>query len=529
VRLWDGPDRPHATLEGHADYDNGVALSPSGRMVLSASSDQTLRLWEFGGARLVGVLEGHEAPVSACVFGPDGRFAVSAGWDGTVRLWDVASRSAAGVLEGHDGSVGAVAVAPSGRQAASGGVDRTVRVWDLAARRSVKSLVGHEAEVTSVAFLPDGRHVVSASRDKTVRLWDVATGAGVRTLTHDGAVLTLAPLPSGNALLCGGTELALILWRLEWEADLAAATVRPRATVAVPVPPPTRSWDDIQRAAPRAAAREAAAGVARRARRALPRARVLGVAALLAAAVIGGYFVLRPSRHELGFSRHRAQQSSQRVWVTDVLRYAGDCAEGYETYLERARGPASDDVIGCLVKLQAPGLADVFLRDLDFAAADSIEGERKRRNAVSLMVGLGDAAVPSLCAALPHGREDVRWVAARALGMIATPAVVACLPEALRAGDPEGRAAAATALWVTIGRGVVPPPQAWEMARALGADPDPRVREAAVPVLAMFDYEHAQAALTGLEADPDPRVAAAASQTRAALKAFHDLNPDLPY
>jgi WD40 repeat protein/serine/threonine protein kinase len=534
VRLWDGSGRLLRTLEGHGDYVNGVALAPSGRTVLSASSDQTLRLWDFASGRMLGALEGHEAPVSACAFGTDGRYAVSAGWDGVVRLWDVASRAPAGALQGHEGSVGSVAVSPTGRQAVSGGLDRTICVWDLAGRRLVRQLTGHEAEVTALAWLPDGHHLVSASRDKDVRLWDAASGRCVRTLTHGGAVLSVAALSSGNAILCGGTELALTLWRLDWEADMAAATtiVKPRAreTVAMRTPAATQAWDDIRKAAPRAAAREAAVDVARRARRALPRAQVVGIAALLMAAVIGGYFVLRAPRRDLGLSRHRAEQSRQDVWVSDVARYAGECADGYEQYLERARERSvPDDVIGCLVKLQQPGIVDVYFRDMQLQDEEPPVAERKRRNAVSLMVGLGDAGVPSLCAALQSGREDTRWVAARALGFLATPAVVECLPEVLRSNDPGARAAGATALWITIGRGVLTPSRAWELAEPLASDPEAQVRRAAIPALAMFDYAHSYAALAPLENDADPQVATAARQTRAGLKSFRDLNPDLKY
>jgi WD40 repeat protein len=118
--------------------------------------------------------------------------------------------------------VGTVAISPDGRQAASGGVDAGVRVWDLRSRRAMRTLSGHTAEVTSVCFFLDGRHLASSSRDKTVRLWDLESGRCLQTLSHTGAVLSLAALPAGNMLLTGGTDLALRIWRLDWEPEARA-------------------------------------------------------------------------------------------------------------------------------------------------------------------------------------------------------------------------------------------------------------------------------------------------------------------
>jgi WD40 repeat protein len=115
-------------------------------------------------------------------FSPDSKQLASASSDDTVRLWDSATGTALQTLEGHGDLVWSVAFSLDGKQLASASSDKTVRVWDVATGAALQTLEGHGDWVWSVAFSPDGKQLASASGDKTVRLWDVATGAALQTL-----------------------------------------------------------------------------------------------------------------------------------------------------------------------------------------------------------------------------------------------------------------------------------------------------------------------------------------------------------
>src|SRR5260370_8765815 len=68
-----------------------VDFSPDGKQVVSASKDQTTRLWDVPTGRSIRVLTGHESWVYCAVFTPDGKKLISAGRDQTIRYWDVGS------------------------------------------------------------------------------------------------------------------------------------------------------------------------------------------------------------------------------------------------------------------------------------------------------------------------------------------------------------------------------------------------------------------------------------------------------
>jgi hypothetical protein len=57
--------------------------------VVSASADQTLKVWDLETGRALTTLQGHDDSVSACAVTPDGRRVVSASADQTLKVWDL--------------------------------------------------------------------------------------------------------------------------------------------------------------------------------------------------------------------------------------------------------------------------------------------------------------------------------------------------------------------------------------------------------------------------------------------------------
>lgn len=568
ARLWDATSgRGLRVYEGHDDYVSAVALSPDGRRVLTASWDQDLRLWDKASGRLLGVLAGHTANVSCAAFGPDGRFVVSGGWDAGVRAWDLESFSTVCLLEGHENNVSTVALSPDGRQVASGGVDAVVRVFDLKSRRAVRSLAGHQAEITSLVFTPDGRHLVSASRDKTVRLWDLRTGSCARTLSLATAVLQVAVSGDGNRLLWAGADCAVRVWRLDWEPEprpLPAwddkarshletfVSLRLKPQTRAPAPwneaevdalladlhhkgfggleratvlgklqdltarsqPPSSFWDDVRRSSPWVAPKVLKKSLGWRP----PRRVGLGVAAF---ALAVGLFVLFNRKPPLRLSPYMTETTAQqRSSLIDLEAYGGDCGDGgFETYLERARAAeVSADTLACLSRFAAPVTIPTYFASMQLEAGDARQRQQARRNAVSLMVGLGEPAVDELCRSLGEAREDVRSVSVSALALLASERSASCLRESASSPDPAVRLATASVLEPLIALGPLTAPDALGLVDRMAADSDPAVRARALAAYAMFDSDHAAPAVERLTKDADPGVKAAAEATLAHLK-----------
>lgn len=87
------------------------------------------------------VQQGHLAQVSTVAFGEDGQVLVSASFDGTVRIWDVGTGKLVRILRGatRASSPPPVAISPDGRLLGARIARDEVGIWDLATGRQLRA------------------------------------------------------------------------------------------------------------------------------------------------------------------------------------------------------------------------------------------------------------------------------------------------------------------------------------------------------------------------------------------------------
>ncbi|MBE8970512.1 caspase family protein [Nostocales cyanobacterium LEGE 12452] len=158
-------------LEGHSDAVRGVAFSPDGKTIASASYDNSVKLWNAATAKEISTLKGHKSAVIGVAFSPDGKTIASASDDKSVKLWNAATAKEISTLNGHSDAVISVAFNPDGKTIASASYDNSVKLWNAATAKEISTINGHSDAVISVAFSPDGKTIASASYDNSVKLW----------------------------------------------------------------------------------------------------------------------------------------------------------------------------------------------------------------------------------------------------------------------------------------------------------------------------------------------------------------------
>jgi dipeptidyl aminopeptidase/acylaminoacyl peptidase len=179
---------------------------------VTASGDNTARLWDAASGKPIGEPMKHEGSVQSAQFSPDGqRFVISAQFspdgqrvvtaseDKTARLWDAASGKPIGQPMKHESGVISAQFSPDGQRVVTASEDKTARLWDAANGKPIGEPMKHEGAVISAQFSPDGQRVVTASEDKTARLWDAANGKPIgEPMKHEDAVNSAQFNPNGQ-------------------------------------------------------------------------------------------------------------------------------------------------------------------------------------------------------------------------------------------------------------------------------------------------------------------------------------------
>ncbi len=219
---------PMLDTGGHMALINGIAFTPDGRRLVSASEDKTIRVWDLASGKSVRTIRGESAPgdtgaIYAMALSPDGKWLAAGGRfhqsdakaGSAIRLYEFASGKLVALLKGHAGVVNRLAFSPDGSRLISGSGDNTAILWDTGSLSSAGTgiragvrgtepkllyrLEGHKAQIYAVGFSPDGSRAVTGSFDHDLRLWGVADGKEIAHMTgHGDKVRSLAVAPDGT-------------------------------------------------------------------------------------------------------------------------------------------------------------------------------------------------------------------------------------------------------------------------------------------------------------------------------------------
>ncbi len=218
IKLWDVKSgREIRTLNEHTNYVNSVSFSPNGKILASSSDDETIKLWNVETGHEIKTLEGHKYSVNSVSFSPNGKILASGSWDNTIKLWDIKNMKKIRTLKGHKYDVNSVSFNPkNGKILASGSDDETIKFWHIEKRRALRTLEGHKYSVNSVSFSPNGKILASGSGDNTIKLWNVETGQKLKTLDrHTNLVNSISFSPNGKILASGSWDSTIKLWDIE--------------------------------------------------------------------------------------------------------------------------------------------------------------------------------------------------------------------------------------------------------------------------------------------------------------------------
>lgn len=208
---------------GHTDLVDFIAISPDERTMLSASSDDSLILWDIETGEILRRFE-YDEDLTVVAFSPDGQAAIAGGRDGTAIFWDIKTGDIIRRITGYKNEIYQIAISPDGQNVLAGGRgdDSSVVQLDIETGQIVRRFEGHEGAVDGIDFVLDGSAFLSMSADGVLILRDFETGEIIHQLNASlenpeatiGSLRILAISPDGLTAVSGDESFGIMLWDL---------------------------------------------------------------------------------------------------------------------------------------------------------------------------------------------------------------------------------------------------------------------------------------------------------------------------
>jgi guanine nucleotide-binding protein subunit beta-2-like 1 protein len=232
LRLWDlKKGQTIKRFVSHSRDVLAVAFSPDNRQIASGGRDKNLKIWNTVGECKFTVEQGaHTDWVSAVKFYQDAKtpIVVSASFDKTIKVWDNHTMTLKHTFVGHKAQINSLDMAPNTSYLASGGKDGLAIMWNLVEGKFLGQ-TEVDCPINCVLFAPKKYWLVLGT-ERGIKVWDLPSKEFVADLkatpldpnqeksTAPIGCTSLAWNKSGNLLFAGFTDNYIRVYKIVVQA-----------------------------------------------------------------------------------------------------------------------------------------------------------------------------------------------------------------------------------------------------------------------------------------------------------------------
>jgi WD40 repeat protein len=183
--------------------------------------DNTIQLVRLSDQKVLQTLSGHSDMVGKLRFTPDGNLLVSASHDYWVKVWNLQGEE---LRNFQAGQVLGIAISPDGSVLATVPSDGPVALWSLDTGEKIKDLGGTGGYDTSDAeFSPDGQYLVAdlvtglflwRISDASL-VWNEVKNSMAVAFSPDGQYLAYSDVDAGNKVILASPDAARVIRTIE--------------------------------------------------------------------------------------------------------------------------------------------------------------------------------------------------------------------------------------------------------------------------------------------------------------------------
>ncbi len=253
-------------LKGHKAYIKQVWINPEGNMIISASLDRTIMIWNPGTSSPSSILKGHTEGILDISISKDQKRLVSTGWGGQIIEWNLDQNKERVRYHGHSECIEFVSYIHGDEYVLSidsnsnlkiwnlvtdecmitlsfpelissniildgldnlhlGFMDGSVQYWDMLEHKMLLNFIGHTELVSCLELVEAEQIIYSGSLDCTIREWDINTGDCIGIFEgHTGEITFIRKIPGQNRIITASRDHTIRVWEVNTGKCVAVLT-----------------------------------------------------------------------------------------------------------------------------------------------------------------------------------------------------------------------------------------------------------------------------------------------------------------
>jgi WD40 repeat protein len=200
---------------GHSGWVLSIAFSSNNKLLVTASSDNTAKVWEAETSKLIYTLIGHKESVISASFSSDDKNIITCSYDGTAKIWETSSGKLVHSFGDRNYKINYASFSPDGTKVLTSAFANTPRIWNTQTGQIMHQISNYE-NLSLVRFSPDGLSIIGIRNgDFRINCWKVNNGEKINFLSgHKDEILSMEFSPDGKKLISTSNDSTAILWDL---------------------------------------------------------------------------------------------------------------------------------------------------------------------------------------------------------------------------------------------------------------------------------------------------------------------------